>query len=83
MSGAVVPLLQSGHVEALRLLAELGRRSLEMPVPGERSQGCPFLCWSPLVPFADGSVPLNYPYQSRTYTMDMVQNEPLYPILST
>eukprot|EP00438_Fugacium_kawagutii_P019124 Skav231195 [mRNA] locus=scaffold2432:28466:32405:+ [translate_table: standard] len=34
MSGAVVPLLQSGHVEALRLLAELGRRSLEMPMPG-------------------------------------------------
>ena len=34
MSGAVVPFLQIGNLEALSLLAELGRRSLEMPMPG-------------------------------------------------
>lgn len=34
MSGAVVPLLQTGNIEAQRLLTELGKRSLEMPAPG-------------------------------------------------
>lgn len=34
MSGAVVPLLQTGEIEALQLLTELGMRSLEMPAPG-------------------------------------------------
>ena len=34
MSGAVVPLLQTADIEALKLLMELGKRSLEMPAPG-------------------------------------------------
>jgi hypothetical protein len=37
MSGAVVPLLQTGEIEALQLLTELGMRSLEMPAPGENA----------------------------------------------
>ena len=37
MSGAVVPLLQTGGLEALQLLTELGKRSLEMPAPGENA----------------------------------------------
>ena len=39
MSGAVVPLLQAESLEALQLLAELGRRSLEMPAPGAKKKG--------------------------------------------
>lgn len=42
MSGAVVPFLQIGNWEALSLLAELGRRSLEMPMPGRLT--CFLLC---------------------------------------
>ena len=42
MSGAVVPFLQIGNWEALSLLAELGRRSLEMPMPGRVT--CFLLC---------------------------------------
>ena len=48
MSGAVVPFLQIGNWEALSLLAELGRRSLEMPMPGRVTCFLLCVCWGSL-----------------------------------